>query len=190
MIPPLPLLQRVATTSPGIARIPRIASLLGAEVLLWPRSSVDAVVGWGRKPNTRRARALAAQRGVPFLALEDGFVRSIGLGVSGAPAWSIVVDDVGIYYDATQPSRLELLLEESAELDDPALLERARRCIAAMRTARISKYNASPVLDLGPKLRRRVLVVDQTAGDLSLRGEAWWSWWRPRSASTRTPRSS
>jgi capsular polysaccharide export protein len=169
MISPLPSLQRVATTSPGIARTPQIASLLGARVLLRPRAAVDAVVGWGRKPNTRSARALAERRGVPFLALEDGFVRSIGLGVEGAPPWSIVVDDVGIYYDATQPSRLELMLQESAELDDPALLERAQRCIGVMREARISKYNAAPVLDLGPKLRRRILVVDQTAGDLSLR---------------------
>ncbi len=169
MIPPLPSLQRVATTSPGIARIPQISTLLGAEVLLRPRAAVDAVVGWGRKPNTRSAPALAERRGVPFLALEDGFVRSIGLGVEGAPPWSIVVDDVGIYYDATQPSRLELMLQESAELDDPALLERAQRCIGVMREARISKYNAAPVLDLGPKLRRRILVVDQTAGDLSLR---------------------
>ena len=74
MIPPLPSLQRVATTSPGIARIPQISTLLGAEVLLRPRAAVDAVVGWGRKPNTHGARALAEKRGVPFLALEDGFV--------------------------------------------------------------------------------------------------------------------
>lgn len=169
MISPLPSLQRVGTTSPGIARTPQIASLLGAEVVLRPRAAVDAVVGWGRKPNTRAARALAERRGVPFLALEDGFVRSIGLGVSGAPPWSIVVDDVGIYYDATQPSRLERMLEESPDLDDPALLERARHCIERIQQARISKYNASPALDLGPRVRPRVLVVDQTPGDLSLR---------------------
>ena len=184
MIPPLPSLQRVATTSPGIARIPQISTLLGAEVLLRPRAAVDAVVGWGRKPNTHGARALAEKRGVPFLALEDGFVRSIGLGVSGAPPWSIVVDDVGIYYDATQPSRLELLLEESAELDDPALLERARRCIAAMRAARISKYNAG-----ASWWWTRPRATSRCASG-SPPSEAWWSWWRPRCASTRTPRSS
>lgn len=169
MIPALPKLQRVATTSPGIVRIPRIASLLGADVVLRPRADVDAVVGWGQKPNTRAARALAERRGVPFIALEDGFIRSVGLGVAGAPPWSIVVDDVGIYYDATRPSRLERLLEESPELEDAALLARARRCIERMRQARISKYNASPVVDLGPRVRPRVLVVDQTPGDLSLR---------------------
>ncbi len=169
MIAPLPSLRRVGTTSPGIARIPRIGSLLGAEVVFRPRSAVDAMVGWGQKPNTRRARDAAAERGLPFIALEDGFVRSIGLGVEGAPPWSIVVDDVGIYYDATQPSRLERILEESPDLDDPALLARARRCMESMRRARISKYNASPSLDLGPRTRPRVLVVDQTPGDLSLR---------------------
>ncbi|MCB9659674.1 MAG: hypothetical protein H6726_18650 [Sandaracinaceae bacterium] len=161
----------VGTTSRGIARIPHIRSFVGADVILRPAagSPVDAMVGWGRKPNTQAARAMAEKRGVPFLTLEDGFVRSVGLGVSGAPPWSIVVDDVGIYYDATRPSRLEVMLEESGELDDAALLARARRCMDRMRQARISKYNASPVVDLGPRTRPRVLVVDQTPGDLSLK---------------------
>ncbi|MEZ4326867.1 MAG: hypothetical protein R3B40_16745 [Polyangiales bacterium] len=159
----------MGTTSRGIARIPHIRSLVGADVILRPPagSPIDAMVGWGRKPNTQSARAMAEARGVPFLTLEDGFVRSIGLGVEGTPPWSIVVDDVGIYYDATRPSRLERILQES-ELDDDVLLDRARRCMASIRHAQISKYNASPTVDLGPRVRQRVLVVDQAPGDLSL----------------------
>lgn len=162
-------LGRVGVLSPGILRIPDLAALLGAERIVFqprdPLRPVDCVVGWGRKPNTAAARRLAARRGVPFYALEDGFLRSLGLGVDGEPPLSIVVDDQGIYYDATRPSRLEALLA-TADFDD-AELARARRAMEAM--AGLSKYNHQPDVDLGPKRRPRVLVVDQTAGDLSLR---------------------
>src|SRR5690606_7252696 len=132
-----------------------------------PLTRVDAVVGWGRKPNTERARRAAARRGVPYLTLEDGFLRSLDLGVRGAPPLSIVVDDAGVYYDATSPSRLERMLASEAEPEPPALA-RARRAMARIREERLSKYNAAPVRSLGPRERPRVLVVDQTAGDLSL----------------------
>ncbi|HJL14945.1 MAG TPA: hypothetical protein RMH99_04775 [Sandaracinaceae bacterium LLY-WYZ-13_1] len=165
-------LGRVAVFSPGIARIPHLKAFLGAEAIVHPpgpRARVDAVVGWGRKPNTARPRRWAEQRGVPFVALEDGFLRSVGLGVNGDPPLSIVVDPEGIYYDATRPSRLEAMLATDDTLGDPALLARARRCIASIRGARLSKYNDAPVLALGPETRPRVLVLDQTAGDQSVR---------------------
>jgi capsular polysaccharide export protein len=172
----LPAGGTVGVFSPGIARIPHLAAFLGAARVVFlplaPRRRVDVVVGWGRKANTERARRHAASTGCPFVALEDGFLRSVGLGVSGEPPLSIVVDDVGIHYDATAPSRLERSLEGDGgedPLDDPALLERARRCMARIREARLSKYNHAGVVDLGPRRGERVLVVDQTAGDLSVR---------------------
>lgn len=176
LIPPLDSpLGRVAVLSPGIARIPHLATFLGADEVVYPpgpRSRVDTVVGWGEKPSTARARRFAEKRSVPYVALEDGFLRSVGLGVDGDPPLSIVVDPVGIYYDATRPSRLEQLLAATGDGDplaDPALLARARACIDAIRSARLSKYNDAPVHSLGPATRERVLVVDQTAGDQSIR---------------------
>lgn len=167
---PLPTPRTVGVFSPGIARIPHLRAFLGAErVVLHPTplTTVDCVVGWGQKPNTARARRVAARRGVPYLTLEDGFLRSVGLGVEGAPPLSIVVDDCGVYYDATSPSRLERVLASEREIE-PDTLRRARRCIARIREERLSKYNAAPARSLGPPDRPRVLVVDQTAGDLSL----------------------
>ncbi|MGN6947915.1 capsular polysaccharide export protein, LipB/KpsS family, partial [Neisseria sp. P0014.S009] len=61
-------------------------------------------------PTTHKARAFAAEHQLPFIALEDGFLRSLGLGVAGYPPYSIVYDDIGIYYDTTRPSRLEQLI--------------------------------------------------------------------------------
>lgn len=162
-------LGKVATFSRGIARIPHLASMIGAESITWrPRraSGIDAVVGWGRKPNTERPRRWAARHGVPFVQLEDGFLRSVDLGVSGTPPLSVVVDPIGIHYDATRPSAIERALAED-DVDEPALM-RARACLEAIREAGLSKYNAAPDVDLGPRVRPRILVVDQTAGDLSV----------------------
>ena len=52
-------------------------------------------------------RRWAEKHAKPYVALEDGFLRSVGLGEAGATSLSVVVDDLGIYYDATRPSRLE-----------------------------------------------------------------------------------
>src|SRR5690606_18312433 len=121
-----------------------LAAFLGAERVVLaptPLTRVDAVVGWGRKPNTARARRAAERRGVPYLTLEDGFLRSLGLGVTRAPPLSIVVDDAGVYYDATSPSRLERTLASAEDALDPPALARARRAIARIREERLSKYN-------------------------------------------------
>lgn len=164
-------LGRVGVYSVGMLRkIPDLAALIGADALVpFPVSArqVDCVAGWGRKKNTRIPRRIARAWGVPFVQIEDGFVRSVGLGVEGAPPLSLVVDRLGIYYDATRESELERALNEHHV--SPEERARARRCIARIREARISKYNDAPVRTLGPTTRRRVLVVDQTANDLSIR---------------------
>jgi len=164
----------VAVFSSGIARIPNLAVLLGARRIVrrpshWQARAIDAVVGWGDKPTTRRARAYARRHRLPFLSAEDGFLRSVGLGVAGDTPLSLVVDDLGIYYDASRESRLERIITDL--LDDPELTSRARRAIERIRSAGLSKYNDAPPgpVDLGPTSRRRVLVVDQTFGDKSVR---------------------
>lgn len=160
----------VGVFSGGIARIPHLRSFLGARRVVYrPHGllrAVDQVVGWGCKPNTEVARRFADEQGLPYVRLEDGFVRSLGLGVEGAPPLSMVIDDLGMHYDATRPSRLETMLREQDF--DSLELERARRVMQDLHGARLSKYNHQPDICLGPKTTERVLVVDQTAGDLSL----------------------
>ena len=71
------------------------------------------VAGWGHKPTADKARDYAAKHNLPYIALEDGFLRSLDLGCKGAQPLSLVVDHTGIYYDATEPSDLENLLNGS-----------------------------------------------------------------------------
>lgn len=135
-------------------------------------ADIDSVVGWGFKPTSKAARDLAAARGWPYLAMEDGFLRSVGLGESGAPPMSVIVDDVGLYFDARRPSRLEILLNEDG-WDGDTLRARARAAMARIVEAGLSKTNAGapmPTDALPRTTRRRVLVVDQTAGDAAIAG--------------------
>ncbi|MDH5492376.1 MAG: hypothetical protein OEY14_10520, partial [Myxococcales bacterium] len=171
-------LGRVGVFTLGLRRLRHLQAFLGAEALvLHPQlggRAIDFAVGWGHKPNTRLPRAYARLVGAPFIRLEDGLIRSFGLGREGAAPHGILLDDLGVHYDATRPSRLEALLrggeDEAVDpLAEEVLFGRARGAIAEIRRHALSKYNAAPIVGLGPKTRRRVLVIDQTAGDLSLR---------------------
>src|SRR3712207_309862 len=101
--------------SRGILKIPNLNTFLPeCEISAFPRfgfaPKVDNVIGWGLRPSTKKARDYAQKHNLPYIALEDGFLRSLGLGVMGYPPFSMVYDDVGIYYDTTRPSRLENLI--------------------------------------------------------------------------------
>src|SRR5437762_920638 len=61
---------------------------------------------WGSTPPPP---GLAAD--VALIRVEDGFLRSVGLGAELARPLSWVLDRTGVYYDATRPSDLEQLLE-------------------------------------------------------------------------------
>lgn len=164
--------MRFGILSRGIGRIPFLNRLAGAEVLRlssWRRFDVDVVAGWGIRPSTRKALAYASKNGLPYVALEDGFLRSFGTG-EHFPPLSLVVDDAGIYYDCTRPSALERLLCSDADVQasDAALVLQARK---QLQSVGLSKYNHAPALSEGMLLAgdvQRVLVVDQTVGDMSV----------------------
>lgn len=164
---------RFGLFSPGLLRHPVIRSLFGDRLVFRPGDGekLSGVLGWGCKSNTSRAVIYAKDHGIPFLRLEDGFVRSVGLGVLNSSPFSLVLDDQGIYYDASRPSRLETIFSTHAFSDDPHLLATSRDAIAYITRYNISKYNLYP--DIRPDAvadngRKKVLIVSQTAKDLSL----------------------
>lgn len=174
--------MKLGVVSWGLSRVPLLSAFLDHPVAgVWPWQSCAGLAGllaWGRKPSAARAARKAAACRLPLLRLEDGFLRSFQLG---QPALSLVVDEVGIYYDSTRPSALENLLQSGADVlaGQEATAARAR---ALMQRHGLSKYNHAPPLAqvnarqaaeglpplLRPQDRQRVLVVDQTAGDLSI----------------------
>lgn len=126
---------------------------------------IGGVVSWGGRISAKTSAAIARYRGLPHWYLEDGFLRSLGLGKSGAVPLSIVVDDLGLPVDANRPSRLERLIEGAAEAGE---LGRAIREQIVLN--RLSKYNHLP--HRPPRIertsKRRILLVDQVVGDVSV----------------------
>ncbi|MFV2030309.1 capsular polysaccharide biosynthesis protein [Neisseria sp. S1] len=128
---------------------------------------------WGKKhPN--REHWIRSVLKKPIIYLEDGFLRSLGLGVEGWPPFSMVIDDLGIYYDTTRPSRLEHLLLQSDQMPSE-ILEQSRQAIDLIVNNRLSKYNHAPDFSDGlthkimPSEKQIVLVIDQTFGDMAVK---------------------
>jgi capsular polysaccharide export protein len=106
-----------------------------------------------------------AATGVPMARVEDGFLRSRGLGAALVPACSLVRDNLGIYYDPSRESRLEMLI---AAPPPPGASARAEALVARITGAGLSKYNIGearlPPLPEG----RRILVPGQVEDDASI----------------------
>ena len=119
----------------------------------------------GRIPIVWAGRSDLAPEGA--LRVEDGFLRSRGLGADLVPPLSLVLDDLGIYYDPSRESRLERLIAESGNLPHAALA-RADALRRKLIAARVSKYNlhALPPVPLPEGLR--ILVPGQVEDDASI----------------------
>src|SRR5690606_35981882 len=89
---------------------------------------------WGSRP---APQGLAPD--VRLVRMEDGFLRSVGLGADLVQPVSWVADRRGIYYDATRPSDLEWLLQEG--VFPPALQARAARLRERIVQTGLTKYN-------------------------------------------------
>ena len=125
------------------------------------------LVAWAGKA-TDRVKAAAVAEGAPLWRLEDGFLRSAGLGAALTPPLSLALDDAGIYYDPSQPSRLERLIE--AAPDEEASLERAARLRSEIVRLNITKYNLSADAPVpAPDGARRILIPGQVEDDASIR---------------------
>lgn len=148
---------------------------------LWKRAPLQKVFGRHKRMIFQDDPAKARQTGRPWMVwagkadvghhdavrVEDGFLRSRGLGAELVPPLSLVTDDLGIYYDPSGPSRLETLIAARATLR-PDQQMRAEAVMRCLREAGLSKYNLGGALPDLPE-GHRVLVVGQVEDDASIR---------------------
>lgn len=127
----------------------------------WRSKDLALVAGWGCKAKARAARRFASRKGLPFVSIEDGFLRSVR---RDDEPLSVIIDDIGIYYDAANPSLLECLIARNLS---PEQTVRARYLMAQWRKGRVSKYNYMREFE-GELPEHYVLVVDQTYRDMSV----------------------
>ncbi|WP_233544913.1 capsular polysaccharide biosynthesis protein [Pseudooceanicola sediminis] len=149
----------------------------GLNIRLWKRQAFQRFFGtvvpmrFTPAPDRRRVMSWAARtpQADTVVRVEDGFLRSRGLGAALVPPLSLVLDDLGIYYDPARESRLERLIATRSTLraDQRA---RAEALIARLRAAGLSKYNTGQVPDLSHlRAGRRLLVPGQVEDDASVR---------------------
>ncbi|WP_040625103.1 capsular polysaccharide biosynthesis protein [Moraxella macacae] len=133
----------------------------------------DYLLGWGRKKSHRKASVLAKVLNIPVLTLEDGFLRSLDTGQGSRYACSLVIDPLGIYFDSQKPSLLETLIINNNLTQNKE--KYAHFLINKIVKERLSKYNTAPksgtlsALNLN-KTQANILLIDQVAGDQSIRG--------------------
>jgi capsular polysaccharide export protein len=124
------------------------------------------VVIWGIR-NEKAVREAADAKGMPVCRMEDGFLRSVGLGSDLYRPVSLVLDRGGMYFDPASGSDLEILLATQALSEKD--LQRAARFIQSYVSLRASKYNiAGKPLQLAAGGRRVLLVPGQVEDDASI----------------------
>jgi len=128
----------------------------------------EKIVIWGRK-EFNRIETFAKKKHIPIYRMEDGFIRSVSLGVDFSQPYSLIIDKRGIYFDATQESDLEYIL--STYNFDESLLERAEKIRQYLVENKLSKYNIydnRPIEIDNKAYARTILVIGQVEGDASL----------------------
>ena len=144
---------------------PHIQSMFGREQPVLFEDTPGPARASGRRWMVWSSKAAVGQ--TEAVQVEDGFLRSRGLGAELAPPLSLIVDDQGIYYDPKTASRLESLISARATLR-PDQERRAQALIETLRTLGVNKYNlggSKPELPPGHK----VLVVGQVEDDASVK---------------------
>ena len=122
-----------------------------AALLLWGMSPVPP----GAAPDSTVIR------------LEDGFLRSVGLGADIVRPISWVADRQGIYYDATRPSELETFLATHKFTREER--QRAADLRARIVEGGLTKYNVGRRQWQRPHNNRRVILVPgQVESDASI----------------------
>lgn len=128
-----------------------IAAAKGKRLMVWAGKTTEALDAAGA------------------VRVEDGFLRSRGLGADLIAPLSLVCDDLGIYYDPSRASRLEHVIAAACDLPEAERL-RAERLIRTLTSKGLTKYNlggADP--PEGLPTGRRILVPGQVEDDASIR---------------------
>jgi capsular polysaccharide export protein len=124
--------------------------------------SGSSLLLWGSRPVPAGINS-----DVSILRVEDGFLRSVGLGVELTRPVSWIIDTQGIYYNATSTSDLEQILQDA--IFPEQLLKRANLFHQRLVTCGVTKYNLSGQDWKPPSQGKRIILVPgQVEADASI----------------------
>lgn len=131
---------------------------------------------WGISEQPQILEYLKANA-IPYHRVEDGFVRSVGLGADKVPPLSLAIDDEGIYYDPHSKSKLEKIVSDLCENITEEQKNLAREYIDVIVRNGISKYNLPEKEGISESLKKKIetknnqkviLVIGQVSDDASI----------------------
>ncbi|HEK2837838.1 TPA: hypothetical protein SMT91_000700 [Proteus mirabilis] len=132
-----------------------------------------AIYHWGTSYSLKKSIKEAKKHNIPLFLIEDGFLRSLYSFAADVPpklksGISFTVDTKGFYYDGFSETDLEIMLNTYVLSDEEKNV--ARKIIAKIVDNKLSKYNNQPldIPHLGHTDKPKVLVIDQSYGDMSL----------------------
>ena len=138
----------------------------------------DFMLCWEIRPHERNYKIIkfAKEHNKKLIFAGDSFLRSISTAADKKEndfykmGISFTFDDLTSYFDATRPSRLEQMLNDPNLIITKEQKQRARRCIDKIIANHLTKYNHQPIYtpEIGRKGVKKVLVVDQSYGDMSI----------------------
>jgi capsular polysaccharide export protein len=127
-------------------------------------------IGWGKKENTQIAFKYCEHYDLDYIRMEDGFIRSNGLGVTGTKSMSFTIDKKGIFYDKVNDNDLkDIIMKQTLTIEEE--LE-VKRIVQYMVDNKISKYNnieTKPINELYLNDNDNFLIIGQVDNDMSLK---------------------
>ena len=149
--------------------VDRVRPVTGvANIRLWKRRHVSRMMeAPAIKDATRPGAAIWGGAGEASFRIEDGFLRSVGLGAELVPPLSLALDDLGIYFDSSAASRLERLIASSVDLPLREI-ERAAQLRERIVALGATKYNLGGGVPELPDRGPVILVPGQVEDDASI----------------------
>lgn len=129
------------------------------------KDKISKVYFWGNKLPPE----IALDKKIKIIRVEDGFIRSIGLGAEHNLPYSLCFDEEGIYYDSRQSSRLETIIKSYKMTSDEEI--NANKLINKIIKNKITKYNLPTKYHLNSipvKYKKKILVIGQVEDDQSI----------------------
>lgn len=159
----------IHTKSPYLGAMPTvIQTYLKNQKKPYQSKQYQHILAWGTVQQ-QQLKSTPSNHDHKIWCIEDGFVRSKGLGASLVAPLSLVCDGLGIYYNPKTPSDLEVLLA-TLTLDDEKMAQ-AKRLQNVLIHQNISKYNVGNALVGKENFPTDVtirLVVGQVEDDASI----------------------
>ena len=146
------------------------------------RNHINAIYVWGYTDHAslwrwflprRWISAFSKRHNIPLFRVEDGFLRSAGLGAKHFTPYSLVFDSRGLHYNSENSNDLDHILRTFDFSSAEDLLAESENVLKDINKYNLSKYNlpdfSTGTNKLRIKSRKRILVIGQVDKDAAVR---------------------